>query len=249
MYFKTMRHYRWRSRRFYDKVCSSREQLIGLMETQDLVLLRALFASMAKLLNSDPKSALDSCRIVCYLINSILLEAPHLLKTILLSMNVPPEALPVSFEFIPMFHSVMDFLPELLAKDTTHTPSKSYKLYFVDVAAWLALKYPSRRFEPILVQISGKLNQVATSFDSHLQALTIGTRLCLALPQMALEPMLPLLEGLNLKAELSASMKRESGVAYRKALSSMEAVFDARGTLESRYIYNKTPTCITTRIV
>lgn len=215
------------------------------MEAQDLALLRALFQAMAKRLREGPlEAALEWSRILCYLCNTVLLEAPQLLRTLLMAMHVTPEALPVCFEFIPAFGAAMEMLPELLAKDTSKAPQPTYRLYYVDLAAWLATKYPTRRLEPFIAPCTDGLKQSATNFDTCMQAFTIGARMCLALPQMALETVLPVLGEVLGRAEGQA-MERGGGVdALRVAMARMDAVLQARRRLETRYIYNKMPSCI-----
>lgn len=176
-------------------------ELSQVLERQDTALLRSLLVSVSKMA-LDNTNEQQGIQMICTLINGIFLEAPHQIRLLLLSCAVPPEALPYCIEHVPSFSSAIEMLPEFLAKDTT-TRSPSYRYYYVDLASWLATKYASPRFEAV-IPLSAELLSQANSFDSCLTALTIGVRLCLALPQLCLLPLHPQLVLLSQKTKLLA---------------------------------------------
>jgi hypothetical protein len=159
-------------------------------------------------------------------------------------MQVPPEALPVCVEYVPAFWGAVEMLPELLAKDAA--ADGAYSLYYVDVAAWVALKYPTARFDPLIPVIVERLSSVGTSssFDSCMTALTIGTRLCLALPQLVLSGLLPLITELLDRAKaLAAGSDRLSDLLQERQEEAVR-LLDLWPEHASKLVYNKMPKCI-----
>jgi hypothetical protein len=158
----------------------------------------------------EDRSDQQGIQMICTLINSIFLEAPHQIRLLLLSCAVPPDALPYCVEHVSSFSSAIEMLPELLAKDTT-TRSPSYRYYYADLASWLATKYASPRFEAAM-PLSADLLAQANSFDSCLAALTIGVRLCIALPQLCLLSLHPQLILLSQEAKRLAVDQNDNAI-------------------------------------
>lgn len=169
-------------------------------------------------------AANKSIQMVFVLVNSIFLEAPQQLRSLLLGCAIPPEVIPYCVEYIPTFSSVVEMLPELLAKDTS-SKTPSYRFYYADLASWLATRYASPRFEAFVPQITDILGQT-NSFDSCIAALTIGVRLCIALPQICVLALYPQLVLLDQKARRLATDKEKLSMLESRH-AQIAAVLDA----------------------
>lgn len=144
-----------------------------------------------------------SIQMVFALMNSMFLEAPQQLRSLLLGCAIPPEVITYCVQYISAFSSVVDMLPELLANNTS-SKTPAYRFYYADLASWLAARYASPRFEAFMLQITDILGQT-NSFDACIAALTIGVRLCIALPHICLLGLYPQLVLLGQKARRLAT--------------------------------------------
>lgn len=110
--------------------------------------------------------------------NSILLENPHMLLRLLKQMSFPPETLPFLVEFVPAAHMIIDAVPELL-----NLVDAKYDLYFLDLASWLALKYPSQALSKHLTaKISSIQVDKFSQSTAFIKFLTIVSRTAIAFP-------------------------------------------------------------------
>ncbi len=161
-----MRHYRWKSRHYFAKHIKSSTELSSLLDLQDILLVRSLCHHIVALVykRSEKKLLLEVAESICFLINSILLENGPILKAMLKACLIEPEAFPFLVEYCPALQFAIDILPELL-------PS----LYHADLMAWIVLRYPIHRLEPLLT---------AFFTGTSVKVITIALRICVALPPL-----------------------------------------------------------------
>lgn len=180
---RCLRHYRWRSR----GALEAGQQQQELVVRQDSILIRWLCTYAV--INRIP---LGCCKLIVYLVNSILLESPPAFLNASLIRSLPVEFIPYLISHSPAFlNGCLELVPAIWEAG----------LHGWEVVSWVALKHPTPQLEAHLLPfITNLAFSPPNKLSQAMMMLKISVRFCLAFPR-SLPRLMPVVEALRSHCE------------------------------------------------